>query len=682
MMDRLLRFLQLKFTVGTVTYSRADVLAVAVIGAMVSAWAGLATSSFSIMALLACEAMFFAYYLAGSLVAASRVMARGVLFELPLRLLVGYAIVNTAQLALAWLSPLGTVTNFGIVLGLLTLGFLAARRHERQEGSPASLWVVGLCAVATTLWCRDSLDPVVQRGQLVVYKPWIDSFYHAVHIRILAESHGASTIEDFRLAGVPARLYHYGVYMLPAFVKQVSSIPSYTAYAGILAPVSIFFTGLAAYAFFGSLFGAWPGLCATMALLLLPDGAQQGMQNPFMSYHWLTQISPSAASGLALLAVGWLFVLKGCSQGNRQQLFSGWALAGVVGLYKLHYVIASGLLLLLVPALFFGARLGWKKRTLFAVSGCGLVVTALWVGQKVPGVPLIRLNGSSIGEILHLVRTFHVPGALRDFMVEHMGRAVPAATNLLYGIPYVLLTALGGFFVLLVVLAIAVQNRTTLLFRLFPLLLLVNFLVMFFGLALDMSRSTPDELSHRPLIIVYFFVVAWVGGALGLILQGSRRLRGVLPALLVGVAAVMMVVPAHFGKGVQVMWAMPRISPVRLPASVVRVADYLRTHGEPGDIFQDSQFDRFCVMAALSERQSFVAHSMTTMPYRSEMVAARSTAIDRLMLLRLPQLVVGTARAFGIRWFVGRQGNRFNWPPGLVDKPVFTAAPFIVYDFK
>src|SRR5690606_33135146 len=124
-------------------------------------------------------------------------------------------------------------------------------------------------------------------------------------------------------------------------------------FAGVLAPVGVFFTGLAAYAFVGSWWGPWPGVAAAMALFLIPDGAQQGLQNPFLSYHWLTHISPSATHGLALLAVAWTFVSRGCEQGNRVQLFAGWLVAGVVALYKLHFVVASALLLLLVPALFF-----------------------------------------------------------------------------------------------------------------------------------------------------------------------------------------------------------------------------------------------------------------------------------------------------------------------------------------
>ncbi len=665
----------------TVTTSKPDLAAVALMGGLVATWAAVAGGSFSVLTLIACEALFFGYYLTGSLVASLQPLAGGVLFDLPLRLLVGYAVINTALLALAWLSPLGLLADFGILLALAGAAFFSTRRRMQSPETFAGLWVIGLSALATTLWCQDSIDPISKQDHLVIFKPWVDGFYHAVHIRIFAESHGASSIEDFRMAGVPARLYHYGVYMLPAFIKAASGIHSYTAFAGILAPVGVFFTGLAAYAFFGSLWGAWPGLCASLALLLLPDGAQQGMQNTFMSYHWLTQISPSATYGLALLAVAWLFVFQGCSRGNRLQLFTGWAVAAILAGYKLHYVIASALLLLLIPALFFRAELGARKRALWVAAACVSYGVALTLGQKVPGVPLIRFDGSAVGEILRLIQSFATPGAFKQILVQHMGRQFPWTSNLGYGIPYVLFAALGLFVPLLVVLVIRLRGRVPLLHLLFPLLLIANFLIMFFGLALDFDSSTPDELSHRPVMIVYFFVAAWVGAALGSTLLESAHTKKKARPVMLGLAALLMAVPALFGPGVQLMWAMPKISPVRLPSSMVQVAEYLGSHGNADDIFQDSLFDRTYAIAALSERKSFVSHTMTWMPFRGEMVAARTAAVDRLMGLRLPGLVVGTARAYGIRWFILQKGNRVHWPPQLADHPVFERGRFAVYEF-
>jgi len=665
----------------TVTYSKSDLVAVSLMAAAVAAWADVAGGAFSFRALLTCEAAFFAFYLVGSLFAGWKALATGVLFDLPLRLLVGYTVVNTALLALAWLSPLGIVANFAVVLAFATWAFFSAGERKRSPADSAGLWAIGLCVAATTLWCQDSIHPMSERNGWVLVKPWVDGFYHAVHVRIFAASHGAASIEDFRLAGLPARPYHYGMYMLPALVKQAAGIHSYAAFAGILAPVGVLFTGLAAYAFVGSLWGAWPGLAASLALLLLPDGAQQGLRNTFMSYHFLTQISPSATHGLALLAVAWLFVIQGCVRGSRLQLLAGWSVSLVLVFYKLHYVVASALLLMLVPAWSFAGHRSVRKRALWVASACALYAVSLLYGQKVPGVPLIRFDGSSVGEILRLIRSFALPGALSEYLAAHTGPGRPWTSNLLFGIPYVSFAALGLFLPLLAVITLRQRRRVPRLQLLFPWLLLANFLVMFFGLALDFDSSTPDELSHRPVMIVYFFVVTWVGGAAGVMVAESPRLRDRARHALIGLAVVLMVVPAVFGPGVQLLWAMPRVSPVRLPSALVRVAEYMRGHGGAGDVFQDSQFDRTYAIAALSERQAFVAHTMTRNPFRGDLVDARTAAIDDFMGLHRPKMIVARARVFGYRWFVLEPGDRVEWPREVVDHPAFESGPFRLYEF-
>ena len=692
----------------TPTYSVSDLVAVSLAAVLVAVWAEAAGGSFSILAFVACEAAFLAFYLAGSLFAGWRPLAAGILFDLPLRLLVGYAAVNTALFVLAWLSPLGIIANFGILLAVAASLFVAARPVRRPSGEDSvGLLVLGVCLAAATLWCQDSLRPISMEGNTVVFKPWIDGFFHAVHIRIFSASHGAASIEDFRLAGVPARLYHYGVYLTPALIRQASGIHSYTAFAGILAPMGVFFAGLGAYALVASFWGAWPGFAACAALLLLPDGAQQGMRNTFMSYHWLTQISPSATYGLGLLAVAWLFVLRGCTQGNRLQLLAGWLLAGILAFYKLHFFIASALLLWLVPPLFFRVdggglgptkavagdaghsqgsasglrRLGIAKRVLWAVAAVvvyGVTITAV---QKVPGVPPIRFNGSGLGEILRLVKGFAQPGPLRDFLANRIGPQNTLLSNLLIGAPFVLLAALGIFAPLLVILAMRLRKRTSALHVLFPLLLTANFLAMFLGLALDFNRSTPDELSHRPVMIMYFGVVAWVGGAAGLTLLESRRLGRIARPAMICLAVLLMAVPAYFGSGVQRMWAMRNFSPVRVPIGLYRAAEYMRDHGSARDVFQDSQFDRTYTVAALSEKQAYAARSMTRMSYNSERVEERAEAIDKLVQLHDPAAVAATARELRLRWFLLNPSDKVEWPEVIANRPEFELGGYRLYRF-
>ena len=670
------------------TYSGADVAVVSLIAVVVAVWAAAAGGTFSLRALIACQAALAAFYLVGGLLAAWQPLASGALFELPLRLLAGYAAVNTALLVLAWVSPLGIVANFGLLLALAVAMWAASKpvRRVGREGGVGFLVVI-LSLAAATLWCQDALRPTSLEGNTVVFKPWIDGFYHAVHVRIFGAGHGASTIEDFRMAGIPARLYHYGCYLTPALIQQASGIGigSYAAFAGILAPLGVFFTGLAAYALVGSLWGRWAGLAASAALLLLPDGAQAGMQNTFMSYHWLTQISPSASYGLVLLALAWLFVLLGCNQGRLLQVVAGWLIAGVLAFYKLHFFIASALPLVLLPPLFFRGALAVRTRVAWGLAAVAVYVVALVVVQKIPGVPPIRFDGSSVDKVLSMVKQFVHPGGQRQFLDGHLGAEHSTLSNLGFGVPYVLLSALGLFAPLLVAFTLRLRGRTPPLLVLFPWLLIANFLAMFFGLALDLKSSTPDELSHRPIIIVYFVVVTWIGGAAGLLLSEWRRWGGVArPArlgLVAGVLVSLLAVPWVLGSGVQRLWAMRLFSPVRVPVGLVRAAEYIREHGGAQDVFQDSQFDRTYVVAALSERRTYAARTMTIMTFNGEKLQQRIATVESLMESRDASAVAAIAREIGIRWFLLNPGDQVRWPDELANRPAFELDGYRLYQF-
>ena len=669
------------------TYSVTDLVAVS-IGALVAGiWVTVAGGSFSLLALIACQAVFFSFYLAGSLCAGWRSLAVGVAFDLPLRLLVGYGIINTLLFALSWLSPLGIVANFALLSAIAIALFVVKKplRTKSAEGS-VGLLAFGASLAAATLWCQDAIRPTRMEGDNLVFKPWIDGFYHAVHVQIFSTSHGWGSIEDWRLAGVAARLYHYGIYLTPALIKQVSGIQSYTAFGGLLVPMGVFFTGLGAYAMFASFWGRWPGLAACAALLLLPDGAEQGIPNPFMSYHWLTQISPGAPYGLALLAVAWLFVILGCTQGNRVQVLIGWLVGGLVVFYKAHFFIASALLLLAVPPLFFrgsffGGALNFRKRVLLAAGALVLYVGALFLVQKVPGIPPVRFDGSSVGHVVKLVKGFTQPGAVRAFLDARIGFGQPLSANLFVGGPFVLFAALGLFVPLLALLAVCLRKRMPPLLLVFPFLIIANFLVMFLGLALDFTSSTPDELSHRPFVVMYFVVVAWIGGAAGLFLIEWERVARVARHAIVALTIAAMAVPAFLGAGVHRNWAMQMFSAVPVPMGLIRAATFIREHGDARDVFQDSGFDRLYAVAALAERRIYVSHTLTRVPSNEDLIEKRSAGIERFMQLQSSTAIAETAERIGLRWFLLDPDDRVEWPSEIATRPVFESNGFRVYKF-
>ncbi|HEX2661072.1 MAG TPA: hypothetical protein VHU40_22485, partial [Polyangia bacterium] len=114
---------------------------------------------------------------------------------------------------------------------------------------------------------------------------------------------------------------------------------------------------------------------------------------------------------------------------------------------------------------------------------------------------------------------------------------------------------------------------------------------------------------------------------------------------------------------------------------LVQAAAYIREHGGPDDVFQDSQYDRTYVVAALSERRTYAARTMTIMRYNGEKLQERIAAVDAFMESRDASAVTATAHSLGFRWFILSPGDRVNWPDELANRPAFELGGYKLYQF-
>jgi len=144
---------------------------------------------------------------------------------------------------------------------------------------------------------------------------------------------------------------------------------------------------------------------------------------------------------------------------------------------------------------------------------------------------------------------------------------------------------------------------------------------------------------------------------------------------------LLLAVPAFLGSGVQRMWAMRVFSPVRISMGLYRAAEYMREHGDARDIFQDSQFDRAYIVAALSERRAYVVHAMNPTRYNSALVAERADAIDILVRLRDASAITAKVRELGFRWYLLSPGDRVDWPEEITGRPAFELDGYRLYRF-
>ena len=204
----------------------------------------------------------------------------------------GYCIFNTLLFLAMLISPLGMKTNAAIIgLGIL----LAAWRfkvYQTSIGSRQGKWDLLCTAIsltAATLWSLDSLTPLRNVSEGVIFKPWADVFYHVRTIHQIANWSGSVPLEDIALAGQVAHAHHFIAYTSSSLFTAVTGIHSFAAFTGFHAPFGVFLTGLAAFTLMSLIWNKKAGLIAVVSLLLLPDARAAGLEKH------LLQLSLAAA---------------------------------------------------------------------------------------------------------------------------------------------------------------------------------------------------------------------------------------------------------------------------------------------------------------------------------------------------------------------------------------------------
>src|SRR5271166_5653813 len=402
-------------------YTTASVF-VTILVAFLAAWHWKTTGHLSVAAVAIFAGFSSAALIYGALALGHSPLPTKLAGSLTLQFLFGFLLFNTALFVLSLAFAWGIATSFLILVlvGLLLVPLLV--RGGRQNIAPEAtsripdLLCLLISGIGATLWCTDALSPIVVDGQNTVFKLWHDSFYHTRIISTFAQSHGLGSISNLRMTGTPPSLSHYASYFMPATVVSLTGATAFDAFASFQLPFGVLLTGLAAFALAASLWGPWPGLAASCAVIILPDAYQQGFGNRYLSYNFVQQVNLAGLYGVACAAAAWIFILHGCKSGRYGSIIIGYALILLTVAYKSPIFIANAFLAMIYPCLFFKG-LGARPRSLIAVAFVALFVVAVWLSQKVEGVPTLRpdLSFRSASGYAIIVLKAYDPGFLKSF---------------------------------------------------------------------------------------------------------------------------------------------------------------------------------------------------------------------------------------------------------------------------
>lgn len=599
------------------------------------------------------------------------------------RLSAGILSISVLLYSAALALPFGLTTKWLILVAAVLIIWFRVRRADpgcllRVGHSSESIFIV-VASMAVTLWCRDLLHPIDTNRGIAVIRAWGDVYYHLSQIGAFAVSKGVGTIFDVQMAGTIAQPYHFASYIIPAVLVNATATSAWVAYASFLVPFGVLVSALAAYALASSVFGRWPALAAGLALLLFPDAVQQGFGNPFFGYHWLQQVGPAGSYGVACAALALMLMLEACRTAHYRLIFFSYGFVLFTLLFKAQIFVAISFLILVFPPLFMpGMATQYRILSLLALTGVYLgVVTG---SQMIPGVPVLRLDGSSLRTYSVMVLNMTEEGVFKRLGTV----AFDAAGNNWWlragAFASMLMIWTFGIFPALYAAQLGRMRRQfPAAVWVLPAMVLTIYLVMATCLSLDDRRiGRPEELLHRPFVWAYFLLVVWLSAA-----AYHRRFGDALPAsryarlFLVSLTILLMVVPVRYGRRIQTMksWG---VGYQELPACLIDVANHIRTNSRVDEVVQDAMNGN--VLPALSERKAFAIDfkGVRALPGSG----ARLQSLQAMKGLQDVAQVDDFMRQNAIDWYVVSPAEDVKWTPAMKDRLVFECGGYRAYRFS
>jgi hypothetical protein len=650
-------------------------------------WLTMATHTWPGWTLLYVASLAIAAYALGDILCKVAEGTELVDWGAPARLAMGTPLLGAGLYVLTLVLPWAIELNWWLMFGtVVTVWLVLLRRQQGPTSStidgPVSRWLVPAVLIIVTLWCRDLLRPIELKEDIAVLRVWGDVYYHLSQIASLAAAHGPGTLMDVQMAGAAAHPYHFASYALPALLHHGAGLAVWPAFAGLLVPLGLALTSFAAFALVRPHFGEYAAAVAALGLLLLPDAAQWGAGVRFLGYHWLQQVGPAGLYGVSCAALALAWLNQACSQGRWTWLLLAYAYLLCTLMFKAQIFVATAFPVLIWPALFY-LGISRPRRMAMLTLMTAAFGAAMLVSQHLPGVPVLKLDGSGLWAYSQKILEMQSGGLIKKSTVA--GYAL-AGTHWwlragIFGLVLFWSTlSLYGLVGIRIFSALSQRPHLPVLIWT-PWLILTCYLIMSLGLAMDVHQvGMPEELLHRPFVWAYFVWVVWMlGGAYWLRFGESLPPAGKARTWLLCAALLGLVVtPGYFGHGIQTMKSWDR-GYQRPERCMVDVAWYIRDRSQADATFQDLGKDPDFAWSGLSERRIYALDSGgIRMPNG---LSERLMQLDRFRNTNDVTLASASYQHAHIRYVISRPGFRANWESSGATKPVFTCGEYRVYEF-
>jgi hypothetical protein len=601
------------------------------------------------------------------------------------KFILGVLFVNIFVLLLSIISPFGLTMNW--IFLILTISFLWGISGWKQRGKilltsniTETIFLI-ISPLAITAWSQDLLRPIEIINGIGVIRAWPDIYFHLAQINAFASSLGGATISDVQMAGATAHFYHIASYLLPATIVSFTGISSLEAYSSFYVPLGLLLSSSAAYSLINSIFGKWPALVSSLALLLLPDAFQQAFGNPFLSYHWLQQIAPAGLYGVAVSSVGFMFLFESCRVQNFKYIFIGFFFIGISTLFKAQIFVATSFVALIYPFLFLEKIKKFPKFIILLILIASFFVVVK-ISQTMPSVPKLLLNGSGFSDFSSIILGLQFNGFIRDLVFPILSSTgINQILKIIFFIIMLSVCTFGMFIFIYLALLNKLKQSIKPYAWLFPLMVLVVYLIMATSLAMDDHNiGTPEELLHRPFVWAYFVILIWsIAGGYSLIFGDSPPSLALSQGAFIFITICLIGIPLKFGHKISTFNAWG-INYQELPLCQVKTANFIKHNSNKFEVVLDSNNDSKFLMSSLSERAIFV---MDSGGHRKPIgVQSRLNLVSTLNKSEGLNEVRALMRDNSIKWYVINPGADIKWQSSANEFRVFECGGYSIYKFN
>jgi hypothetical protein len=609
-------------------------------------------------------------------------------FIFAFEIVVGFAALSLLDLGWAVLLRLDALP--AIIFSTVTVGVLFTWKGRLPAGvnglSSGSSWadlvILPVIAGLVAIWDHSTLTCLRDAERSGTFLGWPDLMIHATQINYLLHYH-VFVGQSLELAGTPQYFYHRGSYAVAAAFAALTDRGSLEVATCLWQPLGLILLGLGAYGYASALGRRTAGIFAVFALFLVPDAAMYGLRNDYFSFHWLVVVSPATGYGIAVIFIALATFAFGLSVGRSYLVFVGAIFALMAFAFKVQVAVPAGLLYAILSFFVWRPTRSWQRPfALLAVSGAaGAAVVIL---ERVKLAPHF-LSGTY--DALRFLGFAHTQKSLySEFYLKWIAGSGMIVTGLA-GVSLLLAAAFG--LLLPVSIAVAVfhlRKGADWRIEFIPLGLLAAYLAIIF-LMPDTAYGNFSEYSHRPFVLVYaVMLVATVAGLSAIaeeIVLASQIMKPALVLMLSCLALGGLFSAWPAGQHIQLSWG--DLTGMPMPRSLIEACRFIRANSEVDDRVLSSDGDPMVIVAALSERPSFLSRGRFFHSFKGstgDVADSRGRLLVELQSAKGFEALRDFGRAHEIRWFLLCQGDLPKAGPDLLNKSIWSSEKLSVFDLK